>query len=162
MGDADEGAGGGGAPGDVDAGLLGCGRVEIEWKARGNDVPQLADLGLGGVKLGADDGGEVVGAQAAGVGDRPVIDAEKVVGQHHEVVARVLVGFDHLVGASTPSDKVEWVWRLPRQNRPGSEKGERSGMENSEGPRWLADSRTGLKGGLSPDAKAGRFCNLQK
>ena len=61
-------------------------------------MPQLPDLGLRRVKLGSDDGGEIVGAKPAGVGDRPVINVEKVVRQHHEVVARVLVGLDHLIG----------------------------------------------------------------
>jgi len=48
------------------------------------------------MQFGADDGGEVVGAHGAGIRHGPVVVADEVVRQHHEIIAGVLVGFDDL------------------------------------------------------------------
>jgi hypothetical protein len=77
MGDADEGARRGGPVGQIGAGFAGLGRGKVERQAGGHDVPQLADLGHRRVEFGPDQGGETVGAQLAGVGDRPRIAAEE-------------------------------------------------------------------------------------
>ena len=63
VGDADEGAGGAGARGERDAGLVLAGRGEVLRQAGGKDVPGLAMAVRRSVDLGAEDGGEAVGAK---------------------------------------------------------------------------------------------------
>ena len=79
-------------------GFLRRGRLEVERQAGGHDMPEFAHLGVRRVKFGADDRGEAVGAHGARIGDRPIVIADEMVRQHHEVVAGVLVGVDHLLG----------------------------------------------------------------
>ncbi len=92
---ADESAGFMGAAGNLFAGFIFSGGREIKRQASGHDMPEFANLGLRGVQFRAEDGGEIIGAQGAGVGDGPIIVPHEMIRQHHEIIAGVLVGLDH-------------------------------------------------------------------
>src|SRR5437762_12957886 len=98
MSDADEGAGLSGAAREAHTGLFRRARCEIERQACGDDVPELSGRSFGWMKPATDDGGEAVGAQRPRIGNRPAIMTDEMVGKHHEVIARVLIGLDNLVG----------------------------------------------------------------
>ena len=67
---------------------------EVQRQARRHDVPEFAHRRFRRVQFGADQRGEVVGAEGPRVGDGEIEVADEMLGQLHEVVARVLVGID--------------------------------------------------------------------
>ena len=50
------------------------------------------------MNLGADQGGEIIRAQRAGIGDRPIEAAEEMIGQLEEIVPGSLIGIDDILG----------------------------------------------------------------
>ena len=71
---------------------LGWGK--IEWQPSRDDMPIFAGARSHGVDFRADQSGESLAAQLAGVGDRPVEPAEKMIGRLKEIIARPLIGLD--------------------------------------------------------------------
>ena len=129
MGDADKGSGLRGAPGEPGPVSSGAAGRKVERQARRDDMPELAADVSGAC---SSDPMMVVKPlerkpRVSAIGQSIAVD--EMVRQHHEVVARILIGIDDPSGGSPPSERVEWVWRLPRQNRPASENGERSVMD---------------------------------
>ncbi len=75
------------------------------------------------MQFGPDDGGEIVGAEGPGVGHRPVEIADEMFRQHHEVVAGVLVGLDHLVRLEAAVGQVGMGVEIAAPEAAGSGKG---------------------------------------
>src|SRR6185437_8047135 len=86
------------ALGQLRPALIGFGMGEIDRQPGRDDMRVFAGAGRQGVNLGADQGGETAAAQVPCVGDRPIEPAEKMIRQLDEVVARALIGFDHIDG----------------------------------------------------------------
>ena len=84
--------------GQLRAGLVRPRGGKVERQADRENVPELADLGAHGVQFGADQRREIVGAERARVGDRPIVAGEEMVGELEEIVAGALVGVDDLLG----------------------------------------------------------------
>ena len=78
--------------------LIRSGVRKIERQAGRDDVPVFADAGPHGVDFGADQGGEIAAAQLAGVGDRPIEPAKKMIRHLQEIIARALIGLDDVHG----------------------------------------------------------------
>ena len=96
MGDGDEGARLPRALRQLRPALIRSGGGKIERQPGRDDVPVFARARPHGVNFGADQGGEIVAAQLAGVGDRPIEPAQKMIRHLNEIVARAPIGGDDL------------------------------------------------------------------
>ena len=94
--DADEGAGFAGPARQFGACLAFQVLRKVDGKARRHDVPELAHRRFRCMQLDAEQRGEIVGAEGPRVGDGEVEVLDEVFGELHEVIARGLVGIDHL------------------------------------------------------------------
>jgi hypothetical protein len=126
MGDPDEGSRITSAAGQEATGLAGQQRREVEGQPSGDDVPLRRHFGPRSVQLRAEERGETVPAQVAGVGDRePVLPAE-VIGQRDEVVPRLGVPIRDRLGRQGPVRPVRVTVQASPPEAPRRSKGPRS------------------------------------
>ena len=59
------------------------------------------------MNFGADQSGESLAAQLAGVGDRPIEPAQKMIGHLQEIIACPFIGLDDVHGVQGPIGEVE-------------------------------------------------------
>ena len=85
----------------------GCGVGKIERQPGCDDMPIFAGARPHGVNFGADQGGEIAGAQLAGVGDRPIEPVQKMIGHLQEIIARAFIGLDDVHGVQGPIERDE-------------------------------------------------------
>ena len=105
-------------------GFVRFGRGKIERQSGRDNVPIFARRRRHGVNLSPDQGGEVIRAQVAGIGDRPIEAAEKMIGQLEEIVARALVGLDHVLGLQGAVGEGRMGVQVPAPEAPWRREGE--------------------------------------
>ena len=98
MGDGDEGARRSRALRQPRPALVRLGVAKIDRQPGREDVPVFAGARPHGVDFGSDQGGEMAVAQLAGVGDRPIEPAKKMIRHLQEIIARALLGLDDVHG----------------------------------------------------------------
>jgi hypothetical protein len=80
---------------------------EIEREPGCDYMPIFSGARTHGVNFGADQGGETVGAELAGVGDGLIEPVEKMIRQLDKIVARAFIGLHNIHGVQGPSERDE-------------------------------------------------------
>lgn len=94
-----------------------------KWQSHSDDVPLRPGPSARGMQSGSQQRGESGSAQRPGVRQRESVLRPEVIGDGQEVVVGLRWRRTVSTGDSAPSDRSEWVCRLPRQKRPGRLKG---------------------------------------
>ena len=131
MGDADEGAGLGGAPGELRRRFPLCAQGS---KSSGRPAATMCHSSPTWVSGACSSEPMMVvkllERMAARVGDRPVEIADEVIGQHHEIVAGILIGIDHLVGRERAIGQGRMRVEIAAPEAAGKREGGEVGMES--------------------------------